>query len=206
MSIEILQPRQKDEAVDVLRESFRDYPLMRFVFQDAGAAYDEHLWWMIDYLCESRFKRGWPVFGLREDGRLMAVAVVSSPGRPPVVPELDRLYKELKRKVGEPALVRMQLYDELTDRQVPQSPHHYLGMIGVVADRQRRGYGKRLVEAVQRHAEAHPSSEGVSLNTESEANLPFYKRMGFRLIAEADFANLHTWCFFWSCTTEARRS
>jgi ribosomal protein S18 acetylase RimI-like enzyme len=197
VNVETLQPTQKSEAVGVLARSFRDYPLMRFVFQDAGPAYDKHARRLIDYMCESRFRRHWPLFGLRDQGRLVAVAVVSQPGDPPADPELDRQYTQLQQTVGEAALGRFAIYDAVSDRGLPRCPHHYLGMIGVRPEYHRRGYGRRLVQEIQQRAKADPSSEGLCLNTETESNLPFYRSLGFRLIAEADFAHLHTWCFFW---------
>jgi len=197
VDVTYLEPSLKPEAVAVLEASFCDYPLMRFVFQDAGPAYRDHLRQFVGYLCESRFQRHWPLYGLRDQGQLVGVAVVSEPGDPPPAPGLARCYMELQQTVGAAALDRFALYDEASDRGLPQCPHHYLGMVGVLPTHHRRGYGRRLVQEVQRRAQADPTSDGVCLNTETAANLRFYRSLGFRLIAEADFAHLHTWCFFW---------
>jgi hypothetical protein len=46
---------------------------------------------------------------------------------------------------------------------------------------------------------ADPESTGITLNTESETNLPCYEKAGFRKGCEADAGPLHTWSFYWPC-------
>jgi ribosomal protein S18 acetylase RimI-like enzyme len=47
-------------------------------------------------------------------------------------------------------------------------------MIGVRPDAQRRGIARQLIDAVKERARSDPESTGITLNTESESNLPFF--------------------------------
>jgi ribosomal protein S18 acetylase RimI-like enzyme len=75
---------------------------------------------------------------------------------------------------------------------VPE-PHWYLLILGVDPARQRSGAGGALV----RHGTARADADGVPsyLETMNEANLPFYRRAGFRVVQEVEVpgGGLHVW-------------
>ena len=75
---------------------------------------------------------------------------------------------------------------------VPE-PHWYLLTLGAEPARQRAGVGGALV----RHGTARADAAGVPcyLETMNEANLPFYRRAGFRVVHEAEVpgGGLHVW-------------
>lgn len=62
------------------------------------------------------------------------------------------------------------------------SPHWYLVAIGVDPSRHGRGYGTALVR--EGLARARRDGTAVYLETESEANVRFYQRLGFRVLEQ----------------------
>ena len=77
-------------------------------------------------------------------------------------------------------------------------------MIGIRPDAQGRGIRRQLLEAVKDRARSHPESTGITLNTESKSNLPFYEKAGFLKGSEADLGPLHTWSFYWNSSSSLR--
>jgi GNAT superfamily N-acetyltransferase len=186
----------REEAVGVLSAAFHDYPVMRYVLKDSGEAYDEHFRELIGFFCDKRLTRGWPVFGVRSAGRLVAVAGVNDPGDDSWPDALHGSWDRLRSRIGAAAIDRLNAYDEESARDEPPGPHHFLGIIGVVSGQQGQGYGAALLGALSEHADADARSAGVCLNTELSGNVPFYRRHGYEVIAERDIGDIHTWCMF----------
>jgi len=54
-----------------------------------------------------------------------------------------------------------------------------------------------LLERVHTMSREHPESRGVSLTTESAANVPFYQRLGYGLVGHGRIGpGLESWGFF----------
>ena len=79
----------------------------------------------------------------------------------------------------------------------PNSPPHYLGMLGVRNDHQGQGLGRSLVEHIKSFVRLDPDSTRICLNTETDANVPIYERLGFTVIHESGIDDVHTRCMFW---------
>ena len=70
-------------------------------------------------------------------------------------------------------------------------------MIGVRKAHTGKGLARQLIKAVEELAKSHPSSTGVSLNTEVESNINFYLHLGYKLIGQANVdKNIETGSFF----------
>lgn len=199
MTVETIDRSRKPEALDVLCEAFYDYPVMRVVLAESGADYDHHLREMIDYFTENRFARGRPLYAIRQDGAMVAVAVCSGAESIPSPPELEEQGDRLDALLGETAVARLGAYDDLCLAGEPECPHHYLGMLGVTTPCRGKGLGRKLVEHLQEIVRSDPVSEGISLNTETAGNVPIYERLGFQIQAETKDDYLHTWSMFWKC-------
>lgn len=70
----------------------------------------------------------------------------------------------------------------LHDHHAP-GPHWYLTALGTVAERRGEGLGGALVE----HVATIADEEGTAcyLETNNEANVPYYERFAFEVVAEA---------------------
>ncbi len=191
-----LTDADRERVIDVLAAAFHGYPVMRYVLSDAGAGYGRRLRALIGYFCDARFSRGWPVLGARRGSDLVAAALVSAPVYVPPSPALEEERARMPDRVGHGAWERMARYERESSGLGPGAPHYFLGMIGVIPREQGRGYAGRLLERLHAMSEADPASTGVSLSTEDPANVSYYERAGYRVLAEADVGAIHTWCMF----------
>lgn len=192
MTVETIDRSEKAAALDVLCEAFHDYPVMQTSLAESGQAYDHHLREMIDLFCENRFGRGRPLYVLRKDASIAAVAVCSGAESIPTTPELQSQSDALDALIGETAVQRLAGYDDLSEVGEPECPHHYLGMLGVRSALRGKGYGRALVDHLKVVVRHDPISEGICLNTETEKNISIYERMGFEVRGEAENDHLHT--------------
>ena len=196
MTIERLTEADREQVVDVLAAAFRDYPVMRYALSDAGEEYDRRLRFLIGFYCDARFIHDWPVLGIRQGQEPAAAALVTAPGEVTESPELRRKHLRLARTIGRAAFERMARYERASSGHEPREPHYFLGMIGVAPGHQGGGYGRMLLEHIQAMSEADSVSTGVALSTEDSSNVAYYQRAGYRVIAEADVDDIHTWCMF----------
>jgi len=199
MTLYDLKRPQKVAAVRLLCAAFHDYPVMRYMIGECDAEYDEKLEELIGFFVEGRLARDVPLIGLNDGKDLLGVAVVSPPVESPMPPEFREYYARVERRLGAHAMERMCRYNQACDATDPGYVAHYLGMIGVRPDAQSRGLGRQIMNAVKEKARTHPESTGIVLNTETESNLSFYEKVGFRQVGETGVGPLHTWSFFWPC-------
>lgn len=193
MTIHALTPDDADAITDVLAEAFFDYPVMRFTLGDQ-AGYPARLRRLVGFFVAARVLRQEPLLGSRDDrGRLLGVAIMSwtATESPDAV---ARRRQEVFRDLGADALARYEQYGAAAARVAVAEPHWHLNMIGVRRHHAGRGLGRRLLQAVHRHAAAEPTPTGVSLTTELPANVPLYEHLGYRVIGQAPIApGVGTW-------------
>lgn len=184
------------EVVALLCSAFRDYPVMRHVLASSADDYDSHLAKLIGFYLDSRLMRDWPVIGIRlhGEGEIVAVAMGNEAVAKPAPDELKRANVRLREVLDEDAFERMDAFEAVSDRNEPNYPHYFLGMIGVKPAYQGQGYAAALIEKFRSLSAADGHSQAVVLSTEDPDNLPFYKKMGFHIVADAEVGELHTWC------------
>lgn len=199
MTLHDLGRSQKSDALGVLCAAFHDYPVTRYVIGESEADYDGKLRDLVGLFVESRLVRNVPLIGMSDGYALLGVAVFSPPEEITAPREFRDYEAEVRRRLGPQAMARFKEYDRACEATDPGHRAHYLGMIGILPGAQRQGLGRLLIDAVKDRARLHPGSEGIALNTETENNLPFYERAGFRMVSEADAGSIHTWSFFWPC-------
>lgn len=192
--IENFSKAQRSDVVAAFCSAFRDYPVMRYVLAGSADGYDAHLTQLIGYYVDSRLLRDWPVIGIRVQGEIVAVAMGNEPVAKPALDELKRAYVRLREVLGKDAFGRMDAFETVSDRIEPKYPHYFLGMIGVKPAFQGQGHAAALIEEFRSLSAADRHSQAVVLSTEDPNNLPFYQKMGFRIVADAEVGELHTWC------------
>ena len=195
----VLRLHEKDiaEVVDVLCEAFSDYPVMEFVLGPRRGRYSEHLQLLIRFFVTARVYRREFILGVADRGRLQGAALVSLPSGSGGPPELNALREDLWSELGSSARARYEAFGAaLTGVSVP-APHIHLNMIGVRRAAHGKGRGRKLLEHVHALSCEDPVSSVVTLNTEDEANVPLYKRFGYRLVGQVEVApGLSSWGFF----------
>jgi GNAT superfamily N-acetyltransferase len=189
MKVEVLSLRHVEEILDVFCDAFAGYPVMRYVL---GADGDEaaRLRHLIGYFVLRRVRLGGPMYGVRgADGALAGVATVTIPAEPEMPPDLyterDRLFAEIGAECGqrhETYAAAAKLFDHV-------GPHHHLNMLGVRQASHGQGLSRPLIEAVCSLASTHANSGGVSLTTETPANVKLYQHFGFEVVGQARVAD-----------------
>ena len=99
-------------------------------------------------------------------------------------------------RLGARRTARLNAYLLRTRAVAPRAPHHYLAMIGVAPDQQRRGRGQQLLREVIAQAARVPASHGVALDTENPDNVPLYQRLGFAVTATVELDGAHATAMF----------
>ena len=181
MQIERLQPGGVDAASAVLASAFMDDPAWRWIIPD-DARRRRLLPWLFRSGFEITDADVWTT-----QGDVVGVARWLPPGRAAmrVGPAL-RVFLATPIRLGA-ATGRFFAYGRAVENlraQVAPWPHWYLAGIGVDPSAQRRGIGTALLQ---------PGIDGARrdgvravLLTNSERNLTFYERAGFRIVAQGD--------------------
>lgn len=196
MAVTLVSTSNAEDAVDVLCEAFRDYPVMRHVL-GSSVDYDRRLHSLIGFFVTARLLREEPVLGTYEaTGELVAAATVTLPGERSSPPALAARREAIWAELGQDARGRYEAYGAAAGRFTVPEPHHHLNMIGIRRSHQHRGFARRLLEAVHEMARTHAVSSGVSLSTETESNVTFYRHLGYRLLGCTRVADEFESCAF----------
>jgi GNAT superfamily N-acetyltransferase len=197
MDVHRLDPTAVLRVVDVLHESFHDYPVMRFVLGPDAADYDGRLRTLVHFFVMARVFRGETLLGVPGGDGLVGVALVSRPGGSPPPPELHELRSEVWGELGSEAEARYGAFADACGPFQVEAPHLHLNMIGVRHVAQGTGVGRYLLEAVHDLSAADSDSYGVSLTTENPKNVALYRHFGYDIVGEAVVGpQLTTWGFY----------
>ena len=194
-----LPPHRSDEAVDVLFDSFHDYPVMRYVVGNVGDDYDRRLRLLIGMFAGRRVALGHPILAIESDGTVLGVATLTPPGElaAPGTPEFEARREALWRELGEDSKARMEALIAVWERLSVPGPHWHLNMLGVRGSHAGRGLGRILLDEVHRMSNADAGSAGVSLSTELPSNVLLYQHCGYELRHHERVSDdLETWILF----------
>jgi GNAT superfamily N-acetyltransferase len=196
MPVTVLSSSQADDAVTVLCEAFRDYPVMRHVL-GPNAGYAQRLRTLIGFFVAARIHRRDLILGVFEGGRLEAVALVTLPGTDPGPEALSVLREAVWSELGSEARARYDRFGAASHQFDIQAVHHHLNMIGVRPSHLGQGLARILLDHVHGLADADQGSAGVTLSTETAANVELYEHFGYRRLGYTRVADdLETWVFF----------
>jgi GNAT superfamily N-acetyltransferase len=198
-ALERLTADRADDIVAVFCDAFHDYPVMRFVVGRSDD-YDERLRHLINFFVKRRVQQSGPLFGLVENGQLLAAATMTLPNEPIMPPGSEALRTETWRRLGEGARDRYDTYATATKALAIAAPHHHLNMIGVRAAQKGQKLARPLLEAVRAQAVEDSNSSGVSLTTETPANLALYQHFGYEIQGQVHVSpGLQSWGLFLRC-------
>lgn len=187
--------RDAAAVTDVLVESFRDYPVMRFVLGTAPD-YDARLLRLIGMFVAARVMLDDVILGIKRDGELVAVATTSDPAIPSH-PGLAAMRDEVWAELGPTAKARYDLCVNAWGAMASELPQLHVNMLGVRRAYQLQGFAGKLLRAVHEMADRSESWQGVSLTTEDPHNVPFYEHLGYRVIGRQMVApELEAWSLF----------
>lgn len=195
--MERIAQSEAEAVIDVLADAFARYPAMLYVLGTEQSADTAALRRLVQFFVMARVLRGHPVLGIREYGRLVAAATLTPPEPGPEPPALSDLRDSTWASLGHAARQRYEAFGGAAHSFHIVDPHYHLNMIGVRRAVRGRGLARTLLDAVHELSQSEPASTGVSLTTETPANLPLYEHFGYRRIGHARVGReLETWGFF----------
>ena len=195
--VERLSADRAEQAVDVLVDSFFEYPVMRHVIGKVGDEYEGRLRKLMRFFVAARYCRDEPVLVVTEGDRAVATAILTPPFQREPTPTLAKHREALWRDLGQGARTRYEALGDLWKLFDLEEPHYHLNMIGVRRSHAGSGYGRLLLDAVHELSYGDVDSAGVSLNTEDESNVPLYEHFGYRVIGHAKATeDMNTWVMF----------
>jgi GNAT superfamily N-acetyltransferase len=197
MTVEVLPPSRADDVLTVLCEAFHDYPVMRYVLGPRHG-YDRRLRTLIRFFVSARALRHEPLLTVRDGaGVAAAAALVTLPGDRASPQKLDALREAVWSELGATERERYETFGGTSHQFIIEQPHYHLNMIGVRPSHVGQGLARKLLGTVHDLSCTDPLSCGVTLSTETPANLGFYEHFGYRLLGHARVdKELETWAFF----------
>ncbi len=187
ITIARLDASQVDEAAGLLTRAFFDYPIWPWLVPDEARRLELMPWFMGMSLR----------YGLLADeayatsGGLRAVAIWDPPTDSPIDLDPDGTrsgYNEMPQRMGAAAVARFNAMVEvqrpIRARVMGGRPFWYLPWLGVEPASQRCGAGTALLRDM--FARSDPAGVPYCLETEKGANVRYYERHGFRVVAEGE--------------------
>ena len=184
------------EIVDVLCDSFFDYPVMRFVI-DSEINYSQRLRILINFFVMARIIREEIILGIGDRSNIDGVALISNPNNSMNPQELKDLRDQVWLELGTQSRSNYQKFSDVCAQFQINVPHIHLNMIGIKNSSQGNGLGRKLIEQVHLLSLNDANSTGVTLTTEDPTKVPFYEYLGYNIIGQLIVApQLKTWSLF----------
>lgn len=186
------------DAAGVLSRAFVDDPLINALVPEprAPSARSPRLAGLFAVVLRLQRGDGQPVFGVFEDGRVVAAAVVEGTAHASngaIVARGLLSLPALVRAVGWGGVRRsIRLMDDLARNRPPQ-PHLYLNILGVEPSFQGRHCGVAILDHLREIVAMRTDMEGVYLETATEANVAYYSRHGYEVIGEFRPLGVRMW-------------
>lgn len=178
-------------AAAVLGRGMRDNPLHQRVFGIDPAHREIALRRLFGTLLAQYQPKG-VVLAAFSEGTLVGVCAMVQPGRcQPTPGEKLALLRALVAGRSLAAVVAALRWTSAWARHDPSAPHWHLGPVGVERERQGQGIGTALLQAFTERMDA--SRALAYLETDKQANVPFYERFGFKVAAESAVLGVPNW-------------
>jgi ribosomal protein S18 acetylase RimI-like enzyme len=144
-------------------------------------------------------RRGEPVLGVLDAGRVVGVAVVEGTAFTTTAQLITAGIAHTPRLIGAIGFGGLRrllaLMDTLAKNHPPQ-PHIYLNFLGVDPAFQRRHCGHVLLERLRALAADRTDVAGVYLETATEANVAYYASRGYEVTGEVHPLGVRMWQMF----------
>lgn len=187
------------EAKSLLFHAYRHEPTFQYLFDASRPGYEQRVRATIREGIELHFATEQDAIGLVAEDHLVAVAFIGSPEvRMGVTTRLNWRIR-MSLTAGLTATRRFIDYHEQVLACLPGDVHHHLPLLGVHPKYQSRGYGRRLMLAVERICRDNPRSCGIGLDTGNSRYLKFYESLGYRQVGEVTLGKVVEKVLFKPC-------
>ncbi|UZE94481.1 GNAT family N-acetyltransferase [Alkalimarinus alittae] len=184
-----LNPAATAEAKSILYHAYRDEPTFKYLFDSSRAGYDQRVRATIRELIDLHFAHGQDVIGLSINNALVGIALVGSPTVRLNLAEQFNWRIRMMLTAGLSSTRRYIDYHMQVKATLPGNEHHELPLMGIKASHQRQGYGRLLLEAVEKLCSENPRSCGIGLDTGNTRYIKFYESLGYEKVGEVKLEN-----------------
>lgn len=178
MRIEAAQTDDIEPAALCMAEAFGADPALTAFFADSPLGRMVASTRFFGFLLEARLALGYPALVARDEGRVIGLAMGKDTTAADWPDDNDRRWKEFEA-LHSGLSDLFSAYDAIVESAGIDSPHYYLGVLGVSRHVKGTGVGARLMRAFLDLSDSDPLSQGTQLETANPANLDYYRRFGF---------------------------
>jgi ribosomal protein S18 acetylase RimI-like enzyme len=187
----------KEQAVKIFAEAFKDDPMNILIFDDDSTRYEmvEIIYRFVVFYVVPEMK--YELKGLEVDGKLAgAVVYTTTDSRKEwsesLMVEGQKTGERTGRRYGD--MIREYYAKAIKNR--PKAPHFYINEIAVKKEFQGRGYGKALLNYAENISDSIPASTGVALDTSNPENIKLYEHLGYKLTKKFRFHGIKGYSMF----------
>lgn len=132
-----------------------------------------------------------PFHAVNQQGRIVGILNAAPPGRcKPTFGQQVRMIPAMFRLNAE-TLRKMAYFGSAWAAYDPKTPHWHLGPVAVLPGFQGLGIGSMMMSALCRHLDDDGAL--AYLETDTEANVRFYRRFGFDVVGTLDVSGVRCW-------------
>ena len=196
--VTIVYPEQHDQAADSLGRAFINDPTMKSILPEIAdpVSRAKHLADLFRVILAVERRTGQPVFGVVNNGRVVAAAITEGVGHPGTLGLIATGIGQMPRMVraiGWGGIGRALSVFSVLSENHPKEPHLYLQVLGADPPFQGKHYGSALLDRLKLEASVRPEIAGVYLETATEANVAFYSGKGYEILGELRPLGVRTW-------------
>jgi len=169
-----------NEAKSILYKAYLHEPTFHYLLQNDKPGYEMRVRATVRELIGLYYTLEQEAIGLLLGETLVAVAFIGSPElRLNLVDQFNWRWR-MMLTAGFASTRRYIEYHRKLKELLPERQVHELPLMGVDPRYQNRGFGRRLLESVERLCRENPQTGGIVLDTGNSRYLDFYKSLGYR--------------------------
>src|SRR5690554_959692 len=195
-SIVQLDETALSEAKSILYQAYRHEPTFQYLFDHRRPGYDKRVRATIRELLRLYFELDQDAIGVMADDTLVAVAFIGEPQLRLNLTEQFSWRLRMIMTAGFASTRRYLDYHEKIRSMLPAEGTYQLPLMGVHPKYQNRGYGRRLLSAVEARCSQNPQGTGLVLDTGNSRYLPFYESEGFRSLGTVRLGDYEDFVLF----------
>ncbi|PCM45906.1 GNAT family N-acetyltransferase [Marinobacter sp. ANT_B65] len=193
-----------NEARSILYDAYRNEPTFQYLFNHRKPGYNQRVRATLRELVDLYFELEQEAIGVMAGDTLVAVAFIGDPDlRLNLADQLSWRIR-MVLTAGFASTRRYLDYHEKLRAMLPQPLTHQLPLMGVNPKYQNRGYGRLMLNAVQRLCADNPRGIGLVLDTGNSRYLPFYESEGFRSLGKIRLGGFEDHVLFREIHPEAK--
>ena len=177
-----LTPSATSEAKTILYHAYKGEKTFTYLFDSSRAGYDQRVRASIRELIDLHFSHKQDVIGLSVEGHLIGIALVGSPTVRLNLADQFNWRMRMMLTAGLSSTRRYIDYHMQVKACFPGTEYHQLPLMGIDVKYQNKGYGRLLLNAVEKLCNENPRSCGIGLDTGNTRFLGFYESMGYKKV------------------------